>query len=104
MVAHQIVAVALVVAQEYVLAMHAPVVLPPALCLLNGLSLGMVVVAERYVVLAQEVQYCLFSCHICAFFKTKIQTFACKTINPGLFLRQKFADATNFSTSMTLIG
>jgi hypothetical protein len=27
----------------------------------------MVVAAERYVVLAQEVEYCLFSCHICIF-------------------------------------
>ena len=67
MITHQIVLVALMVAQEYVLAMHAPVVLPPPFGLLYGLALGMVVIGKRYIVLAKEVQYSLFSCHICRF-------------------------------------
>ena len=41
--AHEIMPVALMVAEEQVLAVHASVVLPPLLGLLDDLSLGMVV-------------------------------------------------------------
>jgi hypothetical protein len=75
MVAHQIVAVALVVAQEYVFAVHAPVVLPPALCLLYGLALRMAVVGKGDIVLSQICQYSIFSCHSLFFYASKIQTF-----------------------------
>lgn len=54
MEAHQIVAVALMVAQEDVLAMDAAIVAPPTLGLLDGLALGMVVAGVRYRMLAQE--------------------------------------------------
>ena len=48
--AHEIMPVALMVAEEQVLAVHAAVILPPHLSLLDGLSLGVVVASERNVV------------------------------------------------------
>ena len=59
--AHEIMPVALMVAEEQVLAVHASVVLPPLLGLLNGLSLGMVVASERDVVPLQIVDHLLLS-------------------------------------------
>jgi hypothetical protein len=52
MITHQIVLAALMVAQEYALAVHTPIILPPTLCLFYGLSLGVIIVAERYVVIS----------------------------------------------------
>ena len=48
--ADEVVLVALVVAHEDVLAVHGTVVLPPALCFLDGLALGMLVTGEWDVV------------------------------------------------------
>ena len=59
--AHEIMPVALMVAEEQVLAVHASVVLPPWLGLLDGLSLGMVVASERDVVLLQIVDHLFLS-------------------------------------------
>ena len=44
--AHKIMPVALVITEEEVLAVYAAVVLPPLLCLLDGLPLGMVIACE----------------------------------------------------------
>ena len=44
--AHEIMPVALVITEEEVLAVYASVVLPPLLCLLYGLPLGMVIACE----------------------------------------------------------
>ena len=63
--AHEIMPVALMVAEEQVLAVHASVVLPPLLGLLDGLSLGMVVASERDVVLLQIVDHLLLSIAYC---------------------------------------
>ena len=62
--AYEIVAVALVVAEEEVLAVHAAVVFPPSSRLLDGLSLGVVVVGERDVVFSEICEYGFFSCHV----------------------------------------
>ena len=59
--AHEIMPVALVVAEEKVLAVYAAVVLPPLLCLLDGLALGMVVACEGYVVFLQIGYHFLLS-------------------------------------------
>ena len=42
-----------VVAHEDVLAMHTAIVLPPALGLLDGLALGVVVALKRYLMLGE---------------------------------------------------
>ena len=63
MVTYQIVLITLVITQEDILAMHTPIVLPPSLSLLNGLTLGVIIVGERYIMLTQVRQYCFFSCH-----------------------------------------
>ena len=62
--AYEIVTVALVVAEEEVLAVHAAVVFPPLFRLLDGLSLGVVVVGERDVVFSEICEYGFFSCHV----------------------------------------
>ena len=51
--ADEVVLIALVVAHEDVLAMHAAIVVPPAFCLLNGLALGVVVARVRNMVPVQ---------------------------------------------------
>ena len=45
--AHEIMPVALMVAEEEVLAVHTAVIPPPHLGLLDGLSLGVVIASER---------------------------------------------------------
>ena len=62
---HQIMPVTLVVAQENVLAMHAAVVLPPPLGLLDGLALGVVVARVWYVMRSQVIQHLFLSFHVC---------------------------------------
>ena len=62
--AYQVVLVSLVVAHEDVLAVHAAVILPPALSFLDGLALGMVVAGEGDIVLLQEIENFFFACHI----------------------------------------
>ena len=59
----EIVAVSLVVAEEEILAMYTAIVAPPALCLLYGLAIGMIIIFKGDVVLPQVCKYCLFSCH-----------------------------------------
>lgn len=54
--AYEIMAVALVVAEEEVLAVHAAIVFPPAFCLLYGFAFGMVVAAEWNVVFFKVVE------------------------------------------------
>lgn len=54
--AYEIMAVALVVAEEEVLAVHAAIVFPPAFCLLYGFAFGMVVAAEWNVVFLKVVE------------------------------------------------
>ena len=61
--ANQVMLVALVVAEEEVLAMHRAVVLPPATCLLDGLSLGVIVVRKGDIVFSKIIQNGFFSCH-----------------------------------------
>jgi hypothetical protein len=61
MEADEVVLIALVVAHEDVFAMHRPVVVPPPLCFLDGLSLGMLVASERYVVLAEKREHLFLS-------------------------------------------
>ncbi len=60
---HEIMPVSLVVAEEEILAVHAAVILPPLFSLLYGLSFGVVVVGEWYVMFSEIVQYCFFACH-----------------------------------------
>ena len=81
--AYEIVAVALVVAEEEVLAVHAAVVFPPSSRLLDGLSLGVVVVGERDVVFSEICEYGFFSCH---FFRKGNMYFGFSTIPPYFFL------------------
>ena len=61
--AYEVVAVAFVVAEEKILAVHAAVIFPPTPGLFYGLPFGVVVVSERYVVFTQIIQYCFFPCH-----------------------------------------
>ena len=65
---HQIVLVALVVAEEEVLAMHASVIVPPPLGFLDGLSFGVVVALEGNLMSPQIVQDCFLSRHDCNVF------------------------------------
>ena len=62
--AYKIMLVALVVAEKQILAVHAAIIFPPLLSLLNGLALRMIVVGEWYVVLAQVAEHRFFSCHV----------------------------------------
>ena len=59
--ADEVVLVALVVAHEYVLAMHAPVVVPPALGFLNRLAFRVIVGREGDVMFAQIAQHALLT-------------------------------------------
>lgn len=59
--ADEIVLVALVIAHENVLAMHAAVVVPPAFCLLDGFALGVVVGSEGDIVLLQVAEHFLLT-------------------------------------------
>lgn len=61
MEAYQVVLIALVIAHEDVLAMDAAIVMPPALRLLDGLALGMVVAGIWDVILLQKAFYPLLS-------------------------------------------
>ena len=54
--ANEVVLVALVIAHEDVLAMHASVVVPPTFCLLDGFAFGMIVGGERNVVFSEIAQ------------------------------------------------
>jgi len=60
----QIMLVPLVVAEEQVLAMHRPIVLPPLFRLSNGLAFGVMVDGERYVVSVQEIENSFFAGHV----------------------------------------
>ena len=60
---HEIMPVSLVVAEEEILAVHAAVILPPLFSLFDGLSFGVVVVGEWYVMFSELVQYCFFAWH-----------------------------------------
>ena len=62
---NKIVAIALMVAKEEVLAMDTAVVTPPSFSLLNGFSFGMIIDIERDIVRTKVIQYCFFSCHGC---------------------------------------
>ena len=53
MKADQIVLIAFVIAHEDILAMYAAIVLPPAFGFLDGLTLGVVVAGERYLMLSE---------------------------------------------------
>ena len=59
--AHEIMPVALVVSEKEVLAVHAAVIPPPHLGLLDGLSLGVVIASERNPVFLEIVEYRLLS-------------------------------------------
>ena len=61
----EVVLVALVVAHEDVLAMHRPVVPPPALCLFDGLAFRVIVAGEGNVVLLEVIEHYIlsFCCH-----------------------------------------
>lgn len=59
--AHEIMLVALVVAEKQVLAVNASIGPPPLLGLLDGLALGMVVACEGYVVFLQIGNHFLLS-------------------------------------------
>ena len=61
--ADEVVLVSFVVAHKDVFAVDAAVVAPPALCLLYGLAIGMIIIFKGDVVLPQVCKYCLFSCH-----------------------------------------
>ena len=61
--ANQIMLVSLVVAEEQVLAMHRPVVLPPLLRLGNSLALGMMIDGIRNIVSVEKVENGFFACH-----------------------------------------
>ena len=61
MEADEVVLVALVVAHEYVLAMHAPVVVPPALGFLYRLAFRVIVGREGDVMFAQIAQHALLT-------------------------------------------
>ena len=51
MVADEIMLVSLMVAHEDILAMYTTIILPPTLCLLYGLSFGMIITFKRNIVL-----------------------------------------------------
>ena len=61
MEADEIVLVALVVAHKNVLAVDGTIVLPPALCLLNRLALGVVVASEGDVMFPEIAEYFVLS-------------------------------------------
>ena len=61
--ANQIMLVALMVSEKQVFAVHAAIVLPPLLRLLDGLALRMIVIGKGNVVLPQVCQYFFFSRH-----------------------------------------
>ena len=68
----EIMLVALMVAHEDVLAMHGAVIAPPALSLLYGLALGVIINSKRNVVAAQIRQHGFFSGHYVMVFRSKI--------------------------------
>ncbi|MDE5916878.1 MAG: hypothetical protein K2G62_01980, partial [Oscillospiraceae bacterium] len=61
--AYEIMPVALVVAEEKVLAVYGTVVFPLWFCFLDGFPFRVVVTRERNLVAAQIFKYCFFSRH-----------------------------------------
>ena len=54
--ADEIVLIALVIAHEDILTMHASIIVPPTFCLLDGFAFGMIVGGERNVVFSEIAQ------------------------------------------------
>ena len=92
--AYEIVLCTFVVAHEDILAMHAAIIFPPTLRLLDGLAFGMVVAGEWDMVFSEITEYFFLSFHnsiIIMGTKVRKNIHICKQIRKNFFYL-KFAN------------